>query len=79
MMQHSEIVPGSIVIGRSGDGKTIDRVDGDILHSGDVKLHRSGVVQVIQPSVDRKLFSVNGTMRVSASPSTAIWHDRDRC
>jgi retron-type reverse transcriptase len=30
-------------------------------------------------SVDRKLFSVNGTMRVSASPSTAIWHDRDRC
>jgi hypothetical protein len=38
-----------------------------------------GVGTMLLLSVDRKLFSVNGTMRVSAFPSTAIWLMPDRC
>jgi uncharacterized protein YprB with RNaseH-like and TPR domain len=64
MMQHFEIVPDLIAIGRSGDGKTIDRVDGDILHSGDVKLHRSGVARVIQPSPRKAIVHQPGCIEV---------------
>jgi DNA polymerase, archaea type len=63
-MKYLEIVKGSIAVGRSGTGKTIDTIEGDILHSGDLKLDRRGVVQIIQPSPRKAITYNSGKIEV---------------
>jgi DNA polymerase, archaea type len=63
-MKYLEIVKGSIAVGRSGTGKTIDTIEGDILHSGSLKLDRRGVVQIIQPSPRKAITYDSGRIDV---------------
>jgi DNA polymerase, archaea type len=63
-MKYLEIVKGSIAVGRSGTGKTIDTIEGDILHSGVLKLDRRGVVQIIQPSPRKAITYNSGKIEV---------------
>ena len=41
---------GSTVYGKSGQPLLVDRLDGDILHIGDRKIHRSAIVRIDSPS-----------------------------
>lgn len=63
-MKCLEIVKGSIAVGRSGNGKIIDTIEGNILHSGDLKLDRRGVVQIIQPSPRKAITYNSGKIEV---------------
>ena len=45
----TKITPGSTIIGVSGKKLLVDRVDGDIIYSGEFKIKTSAVVQVIPP------------------------------
>jgi hypothetical protein len=44
-----KITIGSTIIGASGKKLIVDRVDGDIIYSGEFKIKTSAVVQVIPP------------------------------
>jgi hypothetical protein len=44
-----QITPGAIVSGKSGKKFLVDRVEGDIIHSGGVKFLASAVINVIPP------------------------------
>jgi hypothetical protein len=50
-----KITPGSIVSGKSGKEYLVDRVEGDIIHSGTVKFLASAVLNVIPPVTSFKL------------------------
>jgi hypothetical protein len=45
----TKITPGSTIIGKSGKALIVDRVDGDTIHSGELKILISAVVRVIPP------------------------------
>lgn len=45
----TKITPGSTIIGASGKKLIVDRVEGDTIYSGDLKVLVSAVVQVIPP------------------------------
>jgi hypothetical protein len=51
----TRIIPGSIVSGKSGKTYLVDRVEGDIIHSGTVKFLASAVLKVIPPLTRFKL------------------------
>ena len=51
----TKITPGSTIIGASGKKLLVDRVDGDIIYSGEFKIKTSAVVQVIPPVTRFKL------------------------
>lgn len=50
-----KITIGSTIIGKSGKRLIVDRVEGDIIYSGDLKILISAVVQVIPPADRFKL------------------------
>jgi hypothetical protein len=45
----TKITPGSTIIGASGKKLLVDRVDRDIIYSGNLKILTSAVVRVIPP------------------------------
>jgi hypothetical protein len=45
----TKIIPGSTIIGASGKKLMVDRVEGDTIYSGDLKVLKSAVVRVIPP------------------------------
>ncbi len=45
----NKITPGSTIIGASGKKLVVDRVEGDTIYSGDLKVLKSAVVRVIPP------------------------------
>jgi hypothetical protein len=45
----AKITIGSTIIGKSGKKLIVDRVEGDIIHSGELKIIASAVVEVIPP------------------------------
>jgi hypothetical protein len=45
----TKIIPGSTIIGASGKKLIVDRVEGDTIYSGDLKVLASAVVRVIPP------------------------------
>ena len=60
-----EITPGSIAIGSSGKGKKIDRIDGDILHCGSLKIRSSAVVNVIPVLKVGSRYLLNGDRSIT--------------
>jgi DNA polymerase, archaea type len=46
----ASICIGATVYGKSGVPLVVDRIDGDILHIGDRKIHRSAIVRIETPS-----------------------------
>jgi hypothetical protein len=46
----ANICIGSTVYGKSGNPLIVDRIDGDILHIGDRKVHKSAIVRIDPPS-----------------------------
>jgi hypothetical protein len=46
-----KITPGSRIAGKSGKYLTVDRIEGDILHCGEVRVLLSAVVRVIPPNI----------------------------
>jgi hypothetical protein len=50
----TKITIGSTVIGKSGKKLIVDRIDGDILYSGELKIKTSAVVRVISPPIATK-------------------------
>jgi hypothetical protein len=50
----TEITIGSTIIGNSGKKLIVDRIDGDILYSGKLKIKTSAVVRVISPPIVTK-------------------------
>ena len=60
-----EIIPGSIAIGSSGKGKKIDRIDGDILHCGSLKIRSSAVVNVIPVLKVGSRYLLNGDRSIT--------------
>ena len=44
-----KITPGATIVGASGKALIVDRVDGDIIYSGELKILTSAVVRVIPP------------------------------
>jgi hypothetical protein len=46
----AEITIGSTIIGKSGKKLIVDRVEGDTIYSGDLKILSSAVIEVIPPS-----------------------------
>ena len=51
----TKITVGSTIIGASGKKLTVDRVEGDTIYSGDLKILASAVVKVIPPPTSFKL------------------------
>lgn len=51
----TKITIGSTIIGNSGKKLIVDRIDGDILYSGKLKIKTSAVVKVIPPSTAQNL------------------------
>ncbi|MFM2305218.1 MAG: hypothetical protein RLZZ135_2631 [Cyanobacteriota bacterium] len=51
----AKITPGSTIIGKSGKKLIVDRVEGDIIYSGDLKILSTAVVRVIPPATRFKL------------------------
>jgi hypothetical protein len=51
----TKITPGSTIIGASGKKLVVDRVEGDTIYSGDLKVLKSAVVRVIPPGTRFKL------------------------
>jgi DNA polymerase, archaea type len=47
---NASICIGSTVYGKSGNPLIVDRLDGDILHIGDRKVHKSAIVRIDPPS-----------------------------
>jgi hypothetical protein len=45
----TKITPGSTIIGASGKKLVVDRVEGDTIYSGNLKILASAVMQVIPP------------------------------
>jgi hypothetical protein len=45
----TKITPGSTIIGASGKKLVVDRVEGDTIYSGDLKIFTSAVLKVIPP------------------------------
>ena len=45
----TKITPGSTIIGASGKKLVVDRVEGDTIYSGNLKILASAVVRVIPP------------------------------
>jgi hypothetical protein len=45
----TKITPGSTIIGKSGKKLIVDRVEGDIIHSGKLEILASAIVRVIPP------------------------------
>jgi hypothetical protein len=45
------ILPGSRIVGKSGKILTVDRIEGDILICGDLRVKPSAVVRVIPPLI----------------------------
>jgi hypothetical protein len=45
----TKIIPGSIVIGKSGKRLIVDEIEGDTIYSGGLKILASAVVKVIPP------------------------------
>jgi hypothetical protein len=43
------VLPGSTIVGESGKALVVDRVDGDIIISGDRRIKLSAVVRVVPP------------------------------
>lgn len=56
----TKITIGSTIIGASGKKLLVDRVDGDILYSGEFKIKTSAVVKVIPPTT---VFKVSDRVR----------------
>ena len=50
-----KITIGSTIIGASGKKLTVDRVEGDTIYSGDLKILTSAVVKVIPPPTSFKV------------------------
>ena len=50
----TKITIGSTIIGKSGKKLIVDRIDGDILYSGKLKIKTSAVVRVISPPIVTK-------------------------
>jgi hypothetical protein len=50
----SEITIGSTIIGKSGKKLIVDRVEGDTIYSGDLKILLSAVIEVIPPAPKSK-------------------------
>jgi hypothetical protein len=50
-----KITIGSTIIGKSGKKLRVDRVEGDIIYSGDLKILSTAVVRVIPPATRFKL------------------------
>lgn len=48
-----EIIVGSLVIGKSGRGLVVDRIEGKILHCGKLEIPSSAVVKVLTPLAAR--------------------------
>jgi len=46
----TKITIGSIVVGASGKKLIVDRVEGDIIYSGELRIKTSAVVKVIPPN-----------------------------
>ncbi len=46
----ANICIGAIVYGKSGNPLIVDRIDGDILHIGDRKVHKSAICRIDPPS-----------------------------
>lgn len=44
-----KITPGSRIVGKSGKKLTVDRVEGDTIYSGELKILSSAVLKVIPP------------------------------
>ena len=51
----TKITPGSTIIGASGKKLVVDRVEGDTIYSGNLKILASAVMQVIPPVTKFKL------------------------
>jgi hypothetical protein len=47
----AEITIGSTIIGKSGKKLIVDRVEGDTIYSGDLKILSSAVIEVIPPII----------------------------
>jgi hypothetical protein len=58
------ICVGSTVYGKSGQPLIVDRLDGDILHIGDRKIHRSAILRVEQPSTNPRDAVVHSPGRI---------------
>ena len=50
-----KIIPGSTIVGASGKKLIVDRVEGDTIYSGNLKILASAVVRVILPVTRFKL------------------------
>jgi DNA polymerase, archaea type len=64
-MSFKEIVVGSIAIGKSGRQMIIDRVNGEILQSGDRRLHASGTIDVVQPDPRKAVTRTSARVEVN--------------
>lgn len=51
----AKITPGSTIIGKSGKRFIVDRIDGDVLYCGSLKILASAVVEVIPPPTSFKI------------------------
>ena len=49
-----EITPGSTIIGKSGKKLIVDRIEGDTIYSGSLKILSSAVIEVIPPAPKSK-------------------------
>jgi DNA polymerase, archaea type len=59
-----EICIGSTVYGKSGHPLIVDRIDADVLHIGDRKIHRSAILRVDPPSPRLAVKHLSGRIEV---------------
>ena len=50
-----KITPGSTIVGKSGKKLSVDRVEGDVIYSGNITILKSAVVKVIPPATSFKI------------------------
>ena len=85
-----KITIGSTIIGKSGKRLIVDRVEGDTIYSGDLKILTSAVVQVIPPATRFKLgdrveyIGSNFNLKTQYAGALKIWEmgklgDSDKC
>jgi hypothetical protein len=86
----TKITPGSTIIGASGKKLVVDRVEGDTIYSGGLKILASAVVRVISPVTKFKLgdrveyIGSDFNLKTQYAGTLKIWEmgklcDSDKC
>jgi hypothetical protein len=86
----TKITIGSTIIGASGKKLVVDRVEGDTIYSGDLKILASAVVRVIPPATEFKLgdrvtyIGSDFNLKTQYAGTLEIWEmgkvcDSDKC